>query len=342
MEPSPLQNRKVLITGGAGFLGVHVAQELAAHGTELLLQDTVHKRPDLLAPVLKLGRANLVIGDLAQLDQSPALLSQLDGVDYVVHLGLRVPASVDGTPSDYLASNLPPFESLLQRLPSRVRGVCLASSLAVYGGPHDEPVPEGFPAQPRSALAETKLAMELVLLQYGQRASVPVTALRFSTLYGPGELNAPRAIPGFIRNLLAGQPPVIYGDGTDLHDFLFVADAARATRQALERMEAAAGVYNIGSGQGWTTRAVAEMTSRQLGLALPPKHMPGRGARQALVADIGRATARLRFQPETPLETGLAAEIDYFQANGPLGGAAGVFDEAHGLLIRPRAPAAAR
>jgi nucleoside-diphosphate-sugar epimerase len=299
-----------------------------------VLQDTAPKRADLLAPVLKLGRADLVIGDLDWLDQSPALLSHLAEVDYVVHLGLRVPAGSDPPLVDYLASNLAPFERLLARLPAGLKGICLASSLAVYAGPCAEPVAEGFPTGPRSAFAEMKLAMELVLLQHGQRAGVPVTALRLASLYGPGELQSPRVVPSFIRSQLAGQPPVIYGDGSDVYDYLYVQDAARAVRLALEHMDIAAGIYNIGSGHGWTTRAVAETIQRQLHLALPPQHMPARGPRHVLVADINRACARLNFRPETTLEAGLAAEIAYFQAHA-IGSAEPLAQEnAHGSLPR--------
>lgn len=343
MSAETLRQQKILITGGAGFLGAHVAQALAAPGARLVLQDTAHKRADLLAPALKPGRADLVIGDLNDLDQSPALLSQLADADYLVHLGLRVPSllGTDQALDSYLAANRVPFERLLQRLPRGLKGLCLASSLAVYGGPHAEPVSEECPTAPRNAFAEMKLALEQSLLAYGQRTGVPVTILRFASLYGPGELQSPRAVPSFIRNQLAGQPPVIYGDGSDVYDYLYVKDAARAVRLALEHIDTAPGLYNIGSGHGWTTRAVAETSQRLLRVALPPKHMPARGPRHALVANPSRAQARLEFWADTPLEVGLAAEIAYFQANRP-GGGAPAPDEAHGLLMRPTVQAAGR
>ena len=344
MTNSRLQQRKILITGGAGFLGVHVAQVLAAHGARLLLQDTAHKRPDLLGPVLRSGQADFVICDLEALDQSPALTSQLPDVDYVVHLGWRVPASDE--PAEQLArslaGNLAPFEQLLARLPRSLKGICLASTLAVYGGPSAEPVAENTPAQPLTAGAQTKLAMERALLEHGRQTRVPVTVLRFSSLFGPGEAHSPRAVPSFIRNLLAGEPPVIYGDGGDVYDYLYVTDAARAVLLALEHMEDAPGIYNIGSGYGWTTRAVAETIQRLAQMAVPPKHMPARGPRQSLIADIGRAAARLQFCPETPLEAGLAAEIAYCRSQALAGSELTAPDGAHGLLMRPAVPTAVR
>lgn len=339
MSPQSLRQSKILVTGGAGFLGAHVAQALAAAGARLVLQASAHKRPDLLGPVFQHGSVDLVIGSLAELDRSPALLGHLAEVDYVVHLDLQVPTVGGGEPrrEDYVAANLPPLERLLARLPAGLKGLCLTSVLAVYGGPCAQPVSETEPTQPRHALAEMKLVLEDQVRAYGERASVPVTVLRLANLYGPGELHSPRAVPSFIRNLLAAQPAVIYGDGSDVYDYLYVADAARAVRLALEHLPEAAGTYNIGSGQGWTTRAVAETIQRQLGLALPPKHMPARGPRHALIANFNRAAAQLGYRPSTALEVGLAAEIEYFRAH--LMGPASIAlpDAAHGLLMRPNA-----
>jgi nucleoside-diphosphate-sugar epimerase len=273
---------------------------------------------------------------LADIDQSPVLLDQLAGVDYVVHLGLSVPQVAGREPArdDYLAANLPPFERLLARLGAGLQGLCLASTLAVYGEPCAEPVSEATPTRPRHPLAEMKLALEAAAQAYGQRTGTPVTVLRLANLYGRGELHSARAVPSFIRNLLAAQPPVIYGDGSDVYDYLYVADAARAVRLALEHLPEAAGTYNIGSGQGWTTRAVAETVQRKLGLALPPKHMPARGPRHALIANYNRAAAQIGYRPDTALEVGLAAEIEYFRAHQMGPASLSLPDAAHGFLMR--------
>jgi UDP-glucose 4-epimerase len=325
---------KVLVTGAAGFLGVHVAQALAALGARLLLQDTAPKRLDLLAPVLKTGQADFVIGSLADLEKAPALVSQMADVDYVVHLALSVPTpgAPETLPALWLSANLAPLQRLLNHLPGGLQGLCLASSLAVYGGPSREPVAEGCPTQPQTPLAKTKLAMERTLLDYGRRTGTPVTVLRFSSLFGPGEQHAPRVVPSFIRRLLAGQPPVIHGDGSDVDDYLYVEDAAQAVRRALERGAEAAGLYNIGAGHGWTTRAVAETAQRVLQTALQPMHMPARGPRHALIADISRARSKLGFRPESTLEAGLRAEIAYCQAHSPAGGEPWLPDMAPGLF----------
>jgi nucleoside-diphosphate-sugar epimerase len=132
---------------------------------------------------------------------------------------------------------------------------------------------------------------------------------------------------------------VIYGDGSDVHDYLFVADAAEGTCLALEHLADGAGLYNLGSGHGWTTRAIAETTQRLLQVALPPKHMPARGPRQALVVDITRARAALGFEPATALETGLAAEIAHFLAQANDRAGTQPPEETYGLFVRSNAPA---
>jgi UDP-glucose 4-epimerase len=307
-----LAGQTILVTGGAGFLGVHLAQALAQRGARLVLQDTHHKRQASLGPLLAGRKVQLVLGELTSLAASRDWLKLLRGVDYVVHLALTVPAGSDpaGAVAEYQAANLAPFQQLLEQLPARTRGVCLASSVSVYGTASPEPLSEDQPPLSTAPYALTKLAMEKALADFSQQRGRPVTVLRYSTLYGPGEYHSPRAIPSFIRSLLAGQPPVIYGDGTDIHDYLYVQDAAEGTCLALERLENAAGLYNLASGHGWTTRAMAEHVQRLMHVSLPPKHMPARGPRQCVVADISQARRRLDFEPQTPLEAGLCAEID--------------------------------
>jgi UDP-glucose 4-epimerase len=291
---------------------VHLAQTLAQRGAQLVLQDAHSKRQSSLAPLLAGRRAQIALGDLSGLAVSAAWQRLLRGVDYVVHLGLKVPAASDPVRAltDYQAENLAPFQQLLDMLPARIRGVCLASSVSVYGSNSPEPQSEDSLPQSTAPYALTKLAMEQALVDFGEKRGTPVTVLRYSTLYGPGEYHSPRAIPSFIRNMLAGQPPVIYGDGTDIHDYLYVQDAADGTCLALEGLDAAPGLYNIASGHGWTTRAIAEHVQRLMGISLPPKHMPPRGPRQCVVADISRARTRLGFEPQTSLEAGLCAEIE--------------------------------
>jgi UDP-glucose 4-epimerase len=299
----------VLVTGAAGFAGVHVAQELARAGARLVLQDNAYRRQDLLAPVLAGGRATFIVCALEALETAPALLNELGRADYVVHL----PGTGDeGEPAGSEAA-LAGFAALLARLPRHLRGVCLGSTLSAFDG-GGEPIGEACRAFAQHAAAQSALRLEAALADFGRQRGVPVTTLRFSTLFGPGEAASTRVVPALIRSLLAEQPPVIYGDGGDVNDYLFVRDAARAVRLALERQAPGRSLFHIGTGYGWTTRAVAETLQRLLIASAPLRHMPARTDRQGWVADPAAARARLGFAAETDLETGLRAEINYARA----------------------------
>jgi nucleoside-diphosphate-sugar epimerase len=314
---SPLSGRVVLVTGAAGFLGVHVAQELVAQQATVFLQDTGLKRYEQLAPVLASGRATFVPCDLRHIHASPGWRGILPPVDFLLHLSLRVPPVADQATAlaQYWHSNLVPFRRLVSLLRTGLQGICLASSISVYEAQTLEPISEEYPTQAQSPYALMKLAMEQAALKFGARAGIPISILRYSTLYGPGETNSPRAIPSFIRNLLVGLPPVIYGDGTDVHDYLFVRDGAKAARLALEHLRDAPGIYNLGSGRGRSTRAIAKLIQGLMNSPLEPEFRPSSGPRKCIVANISRAEERLQFHPQTRIEEGIAAEIDSHRAS---------------------------
>jgi len=310
MVQTRLTDQKILITGGAGFVGVHVARELAAQGAELVLLDAQMKRRSFLNPLLASGRASFVQSDLssdpiAELDESEK------PIDLILYLSLKVPAFSGATLDDYLEANLTPLKRLLKDCPGSVRGICLASSAQVYGSGAAVPIPEGSTIAPATRYGLMKREMEYALLEFGERERVPVTVLRYSTIYGPGEPHSPRAIPSFIRNLLSDRPPVIYGDGRDVNDYLFVDDAATGTGLALEQIEASAGIYNIGSGRGYSTRHISRTVQELTDIAVEPVHEPARNPRRYVVIDIARAHDRLGFNPQTGIEVGIATEIEY-------------------------------
>lgn len=305
-----MNGRTVLITGGAGFLGAHIACKLAARGAELVLQDTLMKRRSFLKPLLASGRASFIKSDLSS-DAFEALEESEKRIDLILYLSLKVPASREATLDEYLEANVAPMKQLLRHCPGSVRGICLASTAQVYGSGTAVPIPEGSTIAPATRYGLMKREMEYALLEFGERVGLPVTVLRYSTIYGPGEPHSPRAIPSFIRNLLSGRPPVIYGDGRDVSDYLFVADAATGTRLALEQMADSSGIYNIGSGRGYSTGYVSRTVQALMDVAVESVYEPARNPRRYVVVDIGRAKAHLGFDPQTRIEDGIATEIEY-------------------------------
>jgi dTDP-L-rhamnose 4-epimerase len=293
-----------LITGGAGFIGSHVGDELlrSGHGVRALdnLEPQVHEsgtRPGYLDPDVELVR-----GDV----RDPAAVERaLDGVDAVFHFAARVGVGQSMyEPAEYTSTNAVGTAVLLEALHRRpVRKLVVASSMSIYGeglyadesgalhqhacrthgqvgrgewdpvGPHGEalaplPTPETKPPALSSVYALGKFDQERLCLLYGGAYDVPVVALRFFNVYGPRQaLSNPYTgvLAIFASRLLNGRPPLVFEDGEQRRDFVAVADVARACRLSLESDGAASEVLNVGSGRSVSVVELAERLALLLG-----------------------------------------------------------------------------
>jgi dTDP-L-rhamnose 4-epimerase len=299
----------ILITGGAGFIGSHLADELLAHGYRVRaldsLVDQVHGealRPEYLDPAV-----DLVVGDVRDRE---AVRRALLGVDAVVHLAARVGVGQSMYElSDYTSSNAAGTAVLLEAVLDRpVRKLVVASSMSVYGeGAYEtldgEPVdaagrspaqlargdwdpvdqlgrplqPVGTPETKQPALASvyalTKYDQERLCLIFGEAYDVPVVALRFFNAYGTRQsLSNPYTgvLAIFAARLLNGKPPVVFEDGLQRRDFVAVGDVVRACRLALERDGADGRVVNVGTGRASSVLDVADTLARQLDVPIAP------------------------------------------------------------------------
>ena len=282
----------VLVTGGAGFIGSHLADELLRSGHRVRVLDSlveqVHgqaQRPGYLDE-----EAELIAGDVRDAD---VLRSALEGVDSVVHLAARVGVGQSMyEPAEYAAANTAGTGVLLEALFNHpVRKLVVASSMSIYGegayepapaqertreqlergdweprGPNDEqlepvPTPETKEPSLASIYALTKYDQERMCLLYGTAYDVPAVALRFFNVYGPRQaLSNPYtgALAIFASRLLNDRAPVVYEDGDQRRDFVNVADVARACRLALERDGADGQPVNVGSGRSTSVLEIAE------------------------------------------------------------------------------------
>jgi dTDP-L-rhamnose 4-epimerase len=332
----------VLITGGAGFIGSHLGDELLRSGYRVRALDSlvaqVHgesQRPEYLADEIE-----LIAGDVRNAE---VVRGALEGVDAVVHLAARVGVGQSMYElAEYPSANTAGTGVLLEALLDHpVRKLVVASSMSVYGegayepapaverpreqlergewdprGPNGEelrPVPTPETKQPAlaSVYALTKYDQERMCLLYGAAYGVPAVALRFFNTYGPRQaLSNPYtgALAIFASRLLNDRPPVVYEDGKQRRDFVQVADVARACRLALERDGADGLTVNVGSGRGTTILEVAERLARVLGKEIEPE-LPGTfraGDIRHCFADVTRAREALGFEAEVELEAGLA------------------------------------
>lgn len=332
---------RILLTGGAGFIGRHVLAELltAGHDVRVLdsLRDDVHHGRPVSLP------APLVIGDVRNPD---AVEQALGGVDAVFHLAAKVGLGVDVADlPDYASSNDYGTAVLLAAMArAGVGRLVLASSMVVYGeglgdcpehgkvrpgprlevdlaaGQFEAPCPRcGKPLEPalvdedtsldpRNAYAASKLAQEHFASSWARTTGGAVTALRYHNVYGPG---MPRDTPYagvaaiFISALRSGRAPQVYEDGRQLRDFVHVRDIAAATVAALDAGDGVR-AYNVGSG---TPRTVGEMaTALSNALSGPPPQTTGQyrlGDVRHITADSSRLRTELNWAPQVDFVQGV-------------------------------------
>jgi dTDP-L-rhamnose 4-epimerase len=339
----------ILITGGAGFIGSHLTDELFRHGHDVRVLDSlvgqVHgdsKHPSYLSP-----EAELLIGDVRDRD---AVREALEGVDAVVHLAARVGVGQSMYElSEYTSANSCGTAVLLEALLDHpVRKLLVASSMSIYGEGATSPVPaverrredlEARRFEPRGANGEeltalptpetkqpanssvyalTKYDQERLCLVFGDAYDVPAVALRFFNVYGPRQaLSNPYTgvLAIFASRLLNDRPPLVYEDGGQRRDFVNVADVARACRLALERDGADGRALNIGSGESVTVTEIGQKLASVLDVAIEPK-VTGTfraGDIRHCFADITLASELLGYRPTVGLEDGIAELAEWLE-----------------------------
>ena len=346
---------RILITGGAGFIGSHVGDELLRHGHEVraldVLAPQVHGdnagRPDYLNDDIELIR-----GDVRDPD---AVRRALDRVDAVYHFAAAVGVGQSMYEvARYTSVNNIGTAVLLEALVERpVERLVVASSMSLYGegayrtpggaivpGPARSreqlaqgrweltgadggpltpvPTPEDKRPELASVYALSKFDQEQLCLMVGAAYDIPTVALRFFNVFGTRQaLSNPYTgvLAIFAARLLNGNRPLVFEDGLQRRDFVSVSDVAQACRLALEIDAAAGHAFNVGSGQAYTIRDVAEMLGTVLGLRIEPE-ISGKyrvGDIRHCFADISRARELLGYEPRVPLEDGIVELAEWLE-----------------------------
>jgi UDP-glucose 4-epimerase len=303
--------RRVLVTGAAGFIGSHLVERLLAAGDEVTGVDCftpyyaeARKRANVEAALAQ-PRYRLLEVDLAAAD-----LSALPRADLVYHLAAQagVRASFGADFADYLRHNLLATQRLLERCvaapPSRF---VFASSSSVYGESPRPLAAETDPLAPLSPYGVTKVAGEQLVSVYGRRRAFEAVTLRLFTVYGPRQ-RPDMAFHRWIEALLDGRPLPLYGDGTQVRDFTYVADAVEGFVLAGEH-GVAGGTYNIGRGRPRAVREVLATLEHFAGTrAERAESAAAAGDPRHTGADPSRARAELGFAATTGDDEGLAAQ----------------------------------
>lgn len=301
-----------LVTGGAGFIGSHLAQALLDRGHAVrVLDDLSTRRENNLTPML--GQVEFIRGDVRDL---ATVRSAVDGVEVVFHHAAlaSVPRSISD-PLTTLTVNVTGTEHVLEAArDAGVRRVVYASSSSVYGDTPMLPKSEHMPAHPLSPYAVHKLAGELLAETFTRVYGLETVGLRYFNVFGPRQDPAsPYAavIPRFIAALLGGHRPVVFGDGEQTRDFTYVANVVEANLLAGDAPEAVGQVMNIGSGERVSLNALLRILSGLVGASIEPEYRaPRPGDVHDSLADTRLAQQLLGYQPAITLQEGLAWTVD--------------------------------
>ncbi len=304
---------KIVITGGAGFIGSHLAERLCPRHEVVVIDNLSSGSMENLAGLK--GRIRFARADITC---PGALAPHFLGADAVLHLAAltSVGESVKN-PQPTLKTNVEGTRNVLEQArKSDVGRVVLASSASVYGDASRQPVAEDDPLAPMSPYAESKMVNELDAREYFERYGLKTISLRYFNVYGPRQRPdsdyAP-VIPKFISSMTSGRRPVIYGDGRQSRDFIFVRDVAGANEKALAARKGFGEAFNIASGKSVSILELYRAIAREIGFSAPPRFGPARkGDIRKSEASIGKAKAVLGFSPSTGLKDGLKETARWF------------------------------
>jgi len=311
---------KICVTGAAGFIGGHLAEELLRQGHEVVgLDDFSSGKRENAALLARHPSFTLVEGSIADPD---AALRAVAGATWVFHLAAipSVPLSV-AEPERTNAVNVGGTVNLLEiARKAGVQRVVLACSCAAYGDGPEQPKHEGLVPRPMSPYAAQKIACELYAQTYTRAYGLPCVALRFFNVYGPRQdpkSEYAAAIPRFTTRLLKGQRPIVFGDGLQTRDFVHISDVVRANLLAATSDKAPGEIVNVASGVSSSLVDLIATLKQVIGSSaagLEIEHQaPRAGDLRESSADISKARAVLGYEPRVQLEEGLAGVVEFFR-----------------------------
>jgi len=310
---------RALVTGCAGFIGSHLTEALLAQGDQVRGVDAF---TDYYDPTRK--RANLALAladngfELVEADlRSTDVVELMDGIDVVFHEagqpGVRVSWG-EGFPT-YVGHNVLATQRLLEAVRvSPVGRFVYASSSSVYGNAARYPTCEEDLPRPHSPYGVTKLAGEHLCALYAENWGTPTVALRYFTVYGPRQ-RPDMAFSRFIDGAARGEPLPVFGDGNQVRDFTYVGDIVDATVAAADRDVPVGTVVNVAGGSSITVNDLLELFAKIVSMPIEIAREDAQaGDVRQTGGSIDRARAMLGWAPSTPLEVGLAAQIEWARA----------------------------
>ena len=302
---------RVLVTGGGGFIGSHLAEYLLGEGHHVRILDNFATGRRSSVAALE-GDVELIEGDIQSYERVNKAVA---GCEVVFHLAAlpSVPRSVQDPLTSNATNVIGTLNVLLAARDQAVRRVVYASSSSVYGsGAGTKPKQEDMPAKPISPYGTAKLAGEGYARSFHGVYGIETVALRYFNVFGPRQ--DPRSqyaavVPNFIAALLAGQPPVVFGDGEQSRDFTYEANVVQANALALDAPDVAGKVYNIACGERVTLNRLIGELRDLLGSEIEPAFAaPRPGDIEHSVADVSLARSELGYDPRS--KRGWSKDLD--------------------------------
>jgi UDP-glucose 4-epimerase len=317
---------RVLITGGAGFVGSHLSEAFLERGDEVFILDDLSTGSiDNIVHLKAHPRFHYTIESVTN---EPVLAELIDRCDVVVHLAAAVGVKlIVEQPVHTIETNVHGTEVVLKHANKKKKLVLIASTSEVYGKSADVPFHEdadlvlGATAKHRWAYACSKLIDEFLALAYWKERKLPVIIVRLFNTVGPRQTGRyGMVIPNFVRQALAGQPITVFGDGTQSRSFTYVGDVVSAMVALIGEPRAVGQVFNIGNGREISINDLAERIKTLTGSASEIVRIPYDQAYEAgfedmprRVPDIGRARALVGYTPTVELDEILSRVIEYFR-----------------------------
>ena len=306
-----------IVTGVAGFIGSHLAETILQQGDRIIGVDQINDYYDVkqkkanVAHLKQYSGFKFIEADIQQLEW----LKLLKDVDVIYHQAAQagVRASWGDSFRHYTERNINATQVILEaaKETNSLQRFVYASTSSIYGNAETMPTDETVPPQPVSPYGITKLAAERMCWLYHQNFNVPITALRYFTVYGPRQ-RPDMAFHKFFKAAIKNEAISIYGDGQQTRDFTFVSDAVAANLAAATVPEAVGEIFNIGGGSRAVLMDVLATMEQVIGHPIKKEYVAkARGDARHTSADISKAKSILDYNPQVPLAEGLAKEWEW-------------------------------
>lgn len=303
--------KRILVTGGAGFIGGNTTRLLCDEGYDVIVFDNLSTGHRELVD----KRARFIRGDLSDLE---VISKVLEGVDHVFHFAAvsYIKASIDD-PKGCFENNLIGTANLLEGMRKNgVKFMVNSSSASVYGEPETIPVKEDSVKQPLQPYGASKLAAEAVLSAYYHTFGINSTSLRYFNAYGPFDEVRPitRAVPNWVRQVLSDKPISLHWKGQQYRDYIYVEDIAAAHFAVMDLT--GYNYFNIGTGRGVLMADLLESIFKAVGKRTEIHDLGERpGDPMKLVADTTKITKAVGWKPTRSLDEGIKATVEYFKGS---------------------------